>query len=364
MKKSFSTYIFGLTGLLFYSCVRNITVPIRNVQPILVVEGSITTDPPPYSVNLSYSGNFTSAYQTGVNAQQFITDAKVTIEDDLGDSTTCLLSENGTYLSSDTNFIGTLGRTYTLKIYLSNGKIYQSKPEKITSVPPIDSVGLLYDSSYIAEVRPAQIIVSVNTHDPPDTSNYYRWTASGYVIRKSWGAPCGPGSPPCYNPYVCSCSAFCDQLIIDDQVNILSDQFTDGHEIIGRPVFYSPIYWYGYHYIQIKQYSISQQAYLFWQQYQAQTNRTGSILDPLPASLTGNIYNLADSNNLALGLFSASAVFAKKILIKPDFLQTYWLEVTASFYIEMGSCQLVYPNTLPNDAIPDGWENAEVIDMR
>jgi hypothetical protein len=352
-----------IAGLIFCSCVRTITVPIRNVQPILVVEGSITTEAPPYSVNLSYSGKFTSAYQTNLDSQQFIYDAKVTIEDDLGDSTTCIQSVNGTYLSSDSNFIGTIGRSYTLKIYLSNGMIYLSKPEKITPVPPIDSISLFYDSSYIADVRPAQIIVSVNTKDPPDTTNYYRWTASGYVIRKSWGTPCTPGSPPCYNPYVCSCGAFCDQLVVGDQVNIFSDQFTNGHEIKQQPVFYSPIYWYGYHYIEIKQNSLSQQAYQFWQQYLNQTSRTGSILDPLPASLIGNIYNQADSNNLALGLFSASAVYSKKILIKPNFLQTYWLEVTATYFIEQGSCDMVYPNTLENDAIPAGWENAEIINM-
>jgi Domain of unknown function (DUF4249) len=364
MNKSFAKYIFIITLMLSFGCVRNVTVPIRNVQPILVVEGWITTDPPPYSVNLSYSGKFTSAYQRNLDSQQFIYDARVTIKDDLGDSTSCVQSVNGTYLSTDSNFIGKVGRTYTLKIYLSNGLIYQSKPEKITPVPPIDSIRVVYDSTFIAEVRPTQLIVSVDTHDPPDTANYYRWTASGYVIRKSWGEPCSPGNPPCYDPYSCVCSAFCNQLVTSDQINVFSDQFTDGHEILGRPVFYSPVYWHGYHYLEIKQYSISLQAYQFWQQYLNQTNRTGSILDPLPASLTGNIYNLADSNNLALGLFSASAVYSKKIVVEPNFLQTYWLEVSASFYIKQGSCHFVYPNTLENDVTPTGWENAEVIDMR
>ncbi len=179
MNRSFIKYIFVIATLLSFGCVRTVTVPIRNVQPILVVEGWITTDPPPYSVNLSYSGKFTSAYQRNLDSQQFIYDARVTIKDDLGDSTTCIQSVNGTYLSTDSNFIGTAGRTYTLKIYLSNGQIYQSKPEKITPVPPIDSIHVAYDSTFIAEVRPTQLIVSVDTHDPPDTTNYYRWTASG-----------------------------------------------------------------------------------------------------------------------------------------------------------------------------------------
>jgi Domain of unknown function (DUF4249) len=366
MKRSFTKYIFGLIGLFLCSCIRNVTVPIRSVPPIIVVEGWITTDPPPYSINLSYSGKFTSTYQGGTDSvkQQFITDARVTIEDDLGDSTTCIRSVNGTYLSSDSNFIGFVGRTYTLKIYLSNGKTYQSKPEKIMPVPPIDSVSVVYDSSYVTDIRPTQFVISVNTHDPPSVPNYYRWTASGYIPRKSWGNLCTYPYPPCTDPFSCSCFALCEQFLNNGEINVLSDQFIDGREITEQPVFYSPVYWFGVHYIEIKQHSISQGAYLFWEQYLTQTNRTGSILDPLPAQLAGNIYNQADSNDIALGLFSVSAVYTKKLIIVPFFLQTYLLESIAGSYDQQGNCQLTYPNALNDDAVPPGWENAQVINFR
>src|ERR1035438_10455133 len=175
MRRIFTDYFFPLVGLSFFSCMRQVDVPIRTVPPILVVEGWITTDPPQYSINLSYSGMFTNTFQAALDSnQQFITDAKVTILDDLGDTTACFRSTNGTYLSYDTNFIGTVGRTYMLKIYLANGKIYLSKPEKIVAVPPIDSVSIVYDSNYFAGIRPTQFIVSVNTHDPAGQPNYYR----------------------------------------------------------------------------------------------------------------------------------------------------------------------------------------------
>ena len=366
MRGLLNKYILGLIGLFLCSCVRNVSVPIRSVPPIIVVEGWITTDPPPYSINLSYSGKFTSTYQGGTdfNKQQFITDARVIIVDDFGDSTTCVRSVNGTYLSSDSNFIGVVGRTYTLKIYLSNGKTYQSKPEKIMPVPPIDSVSVIYDSSYITDIRPTQFVVSINTHDPPRIQNYYRWTASGYIPRKSWGDTCNFPFPRCTDPFICTCFALCEQFLPNYQINVLSDQFIDGHEITQQPVFYSPVYWYGTHYIEIKQYSISREAYLFWEQYLAQTNRTGSILDPLPAPLKGNVFNLADSNNIALGLFSVSAATTQKIIIIPFFLKRYLLESIAGFYDQPGDCQLTYPNTLNDDAVPPGWENAQVIDLR
>ena len=339
-------------------------MPIRQSVPVLVVEGTISTDPPPYMVKLSYSGKFSNTYQASQDTHQlFITDAKVIIKDDLGDSALLQWVSDGTYQSVDSNFTGSVGRSYTLIIHLSNGKTYVSKPEIISPVPPIDSVTVVYDSTYIAGVRPTQLIVSLNAHDPAGVKNFYRWTSLGYIPRKSWGKLCNFPYPWCSDPYSCFCFALCEQFISNDQITILSDQFIDGQQIVHQPVFYSPVYWTGTHYIEVKQFSISQGAYIFWQQYLEQTNRTGSILDPLPSSLIGNIYNAADSNDLALGYFEASDVFTKKIIIIPFSLQPYLLESIAGNYIKQGDCHFVYPNSLEDDAVPLGWENAEVIEL-
>ncbi|HEY4154498.1 MAG TPA: DUF4249 family protein, partial [Puia sp.] len=232
-----------------------------------------------------------------------------------------------------------------------------------TPVPPIDSVTVVYDSSLITDIRPTQLIVSVNTHDPPGVRNYYRWTASGYVPRKSWGDTCNIFVIiPCRDPFDCSCGALCEQFLKYNPVNVFSDQFIDGNSIV-LPVFYSPVYWFGKHFIEIKQYSLSREADEFWQQYLDQTNRTGSILDPLPASLAGNLHNQSDARDIALGFFSASDVFTKKLVIVPFFLQQYWLVSTAGAYVKEGQCELVYPNTLPNNADAPGWEHAQTIEM-
>jgi hypothetical protein len=361
LKKKSHTYFACLVLFFSLSCIRQINVPERNPTPQLVVEGMITTDPPPYHINLSYSGIFTNAYL--VPKPLFISDAKLTITDDLGDSTACQWIGNGTYQTSDTNFMGSIGRAYRLTIQLANGKTYVSKPERIEAVPPIDSVSVVYDSTFITDIRPTQLIISVNTHDPAGMRNYYRWTAFGYIPHKSWGGPCSISSPPCSDPFICTCHALCVQLVNNDQINILSDQFIDGKEILQQPVFYSPLYWFGRHFIEIKQYSLSQDVFIFWEQYQNQTNRTGSILDPLPASLLGNVYNLADSNEVALGLFSASAVYTKKIILVPFFLQRYYLESVAGEYVLMGDCHYAFANSLPDDADPTGWDSAQLINL-
>jgi hypothetical protein len=357
-------FFFGMVCLLIYSCVRQVSPPIRNVPPELVVEGLITTDSTPYSVYLSYSGPYTNTYEASQDSNKyFITDAKVTIEDNLGDSTICSWVGLGTYQSTDPSFVGTVGRTYTLKVYLSNGQIYLSKPETITPVPPIDSLTVTYDSSDITGIIPPPLIASVHTRDPGGSSNFYRWTSSGYMPRKSVGDTCNPFQPfPCQNPFGECCGANCEQFNPNNQLSVLSNQFIQGREII-QPVYFSPVYWFGEHFMQVNQYSISLIAYQFWQQYVAQTTRTGSILDPLPAPLTGNIYNQADSTQIALGLFSASDVTTKKVVVTPFFLQQYLLVSIAGQFVEPGDCQYTYPNTLPDGADPAGWENAQFINM-
>ena len=344
------------------TCVRRITPPIRESAPILVVEGLLTTDSTPYTVKLSYTGKFLNASARIDSNQNYINDARVVIKDDAGDSTLCNLISPGTYQSIDSGFVGIVSHTYTLEVYLSNGKVYVSTPEKITPVPAIDSISIVYDSTYNYDTRPTQLIISANVHDPADTQNFYRWASLGWVPRKAWGNPCGYGSPSPTNPFVNACGALCLQYQGYNSLNVLSDQFVNGQEII-QPVFYSPVYWLGKHYIQVQQMSLNKDLYLFWQQYLQQTNRTGSILDPLPSSLIGNIHNQSDSNDVALGYFQTSAIITKKIIIIPHSIQLYILESTAAQYIPMGDCHGSIPNTLDDDAMPPGWENAEIIDF-
>jgi len=362
----FKRFFSGLLLLSLISCVRQVNVPIRTVPPQLVVEGWITTDSAPYTIKLSYSGPFTNTYQVSEDTgKYFIMDARVTIVDDLGDSTPCIWVGSGNYLSADPNFIGAIGRTYTLRIYLSNGNTYLSKPETIYPVPPIDSLSLVYDSTWITDVRPNQYIISANTHDLAGTRNYYRWTASAYIARKSWGGNSCVATPywgPCGDPFSCTCHALCDEYVADGGINVLSNQLINGREII-QTAYNIPIYWLGKDFVQVNQYSISENVYEFWEQYEAQTNRTGSILDPLPAPVIGNIYNAIDSTDIALGIFSASAGASQRLVIVPFNLQQYWLESIAGEFIQPGDCQVVYPGALPDDTDPPGWENAPVLNL-
>jgi hypothetical protein len=336
--------ILFVTAIIFTGCIKQAKLDYREPQPALVVEGLLLTDSTPCKVTLSYSDLFN---ENGGQLQNFIDDAIVYLkDDDSGDSTQLADQQNGTYISTD-GFIAQAGKSYSLSILLSNGERYASLPEKIVPVQKkleLDTIGIsippaLYDL-YGADIK-------IRTPDPANETNYYRWITTDYLSRKATGIPCGTSL----------CDQYCYQLYEDNAIRILSDATINGNEIRNQSVLISPYYYYGKHYIEIKQLSLTRQAYEFWKLYQEQTARTGTIFDPLPSPLQGNIYNVDDPNKPALGFFEASDVTSLKITIAPIFIDAYYTLAYVARYIypDFGSCWDVYPNAIRY--APAGWEN-------
>ena len=326
-------------------------MPLRRVTPRLVVEGSITTDPPPYTVRLMYSGPFT--HTNAITDELYINNAKITLSDSAGSTTSFNRTSNGFYESTNMDFRGETGKTYHLTIELPDGTVFQSKPEAILPVPVIDSLSVEVDPMYTTRI-PTGFLIYANTNDPATPGNYYRWTAEGLLPRKATGVSCG---------FSCIMGEYCRQFIRNNSINILSDQLLNGKPIVHHLVYRSPIYWFGKHYIGVKQLSLSRDAYIFWQKVDEQIARTGSIFDPLPASLEGNIYNVNHPNELALGYFGASAVSYKRIVIVPMYLKEHLLRGIAGIFIEQGDCSVLYTDAVYDLSVPPGWENADRIDV-
>jgi hypothetical protein len=340
-------------------CIKKIDVKTRNEKPILVVEGAITTDTVPYQVKLSYSGPFTSGNK--IPDVLLEKDANVSITDDVGNTTSLVYKDEGIYESTDNSYTGKVGRSYSMVAVLKDGRKYVSVPEKINPPVPINNISILFNSY---PPTPSSLGVYADLNDPAGEENYYKWSFYTYVPRKTNGIPCGIG---------CIKYEYCFQKVIDQEFRILSDAAINGNKIKNLLMGSSPIYWYGRHYIDIMQHSISREDYQFSLRFREQQTRTGSILDPLPASIKGNIYNAADPNDFALGYFSASSVTHVRAVLVPFSITPFLLAVTAVPYIPEGfkNCFEYFPNALfypPAPATqnppPPGWENAQVIEVR
>src|SRR5688500_9831616 len=139
--RSLSFYgAFIVSCFTLIACERAIVLMPRNEKPTLVVEGTVTNLPPPYVVQLSYSGNYSRS--DTVSDGLYINDATVTISDDLGNTTQCLPAGQGRYLSSDSTFLGTVGRTYKVVVILVDGTRYESGGETMQPVAPVEKVNV------------------------------------------------------------------------------------------------------------------------------------------------------------------------------------------------------------------------------
>jgi Domain of unknown function (DUF4249) len=342
MKLGLVKYLFLLVfGIALFSCIEEIDVPIRVEKPKLVVDGLITNEPSPYIVRLSFTGYYQNSLSTPANLA--VNGAKVTITDNTGRSTALLqdVLELGKYLTIDPDFIGQIGNTYKLEVQLPTGEKYATKPEKLLPVPQIQNLSYEFLNVEAANSTDGYQVF-VDTKDPADEQNFYRWSAYGYSRWESTGALCSAFSPGL-------CYQFCWVPTDYPQVLLYSDASINGNFIKKYPVYLSPIRAIGNHFIEVTQYSLSKSAFTFWNLYEEQRKRVGSIFDPQAAPIEGNLTNTNDETDIALGYFSVSAVSKKKLTIPVD----QAVRTNPSF-IMPGDCRRAYINgTLER---PSGWE--------
>lgn len=328
------------------SCVDRVELPVRTEEPRLVVDGQITNEAPPYGVRLTYTGQY-----GGLNGQnpanQYVRDAQVSLADDQGRLTTLVSKGFGIYQTTDSTFRGQVGRAYTLTVLLADGKRYVTKAERMPAVSIIDSISAKVIQSGNQAV-PYQVAYAVNTNDPASEKNYYRWTAFGYTNRLSVGVPCSLGSPSL-------CNNRCWTLVSSDAINVYSDDAVNGNPIRGRVVFQVPIYAIAPQLIEIVQYGITQTNYQFWKLYQQQSARTGSIFDPLPAPVTGNVVNDSDPSDRARGYFAVTSITRKRYRQQTYNAPFYGALTTFLFNqpVPPGDCRSTYGPVPVSE--PDGW---------
>lgn len=309
----------------------------------MVIDGQITNEAPPYTIRLTYTGPF------GLTGDQrpatlVASGAQVTVTDDRGRVVRFFDRTGGEYQTTDMNFRGEVGRTYKLTVVLADGKRYETKPEQMPNVPPVDSV-----SARLVQVNnfntPYRYAYSVSTRDPAADRNFYRWTAFGLTVRKSTGVPCSLGSSAI-------CLDNCYTTESTNEVNVFSDIAVNGNPIRNRAVFQLPVYAVWPQFVEVQQYGITQTNYQFWKLYQQQRARTGSIFDPLPAPVVGNLANTEDATDVARGYFAVTSV--SRLRIRNDAREARSSAAVFGFIstqpVPQGDCRNTYgpvPVTLP-----------------
>ena len=167
------TLVLGII-VLSLSCVEVIDLIPRTGEDVLVVEGVFTTKIKHHEIKLSYTTNYPSNSNV-VPERKPISSALVEVISNDGEVISFYESAIGTYSSVD-EVGGEIGKEYHLRVVIDD-KEYESVPEIITPVTRPDS--LYYE--YIAEED--KIAVYIETIDPANEQNFYRWSwNSNYIV--------------------------------------------------------------------------------------------------------------------------------------------------------------------------------------
>ena len=307
-------YIYFLVGcslLWLGSCVEPYRPDvIQAPNNYLVVDGFINSKGPT-NIRLSRTVNL-----DGAAIPPGETKARVLIEEEGGPQFGLIEGRDGNYASAQLQL--NPSRRYRLRIRTSDNKEYASAYVANKTTPPVDSV------SWKAENGALQVYVS--THDPAQQTRYYRWT-----FDETWEY-----TTPYYSNF-----EFKNNQLLDRRDNInrcwrgsnssaiwitstakLSQDVVSEFPLIKLASSSLKIkFKYS---ILVKQYAQTKEAYEYAETLRKNTENIGTLFDPLPTQLTGNIQCISDPGEPVIGFVSVSSVQEKRIFIKRDQLPNNW----------------------------------------
>jgi hypothetical protein len=280
----------------------------------LVVEGTITGGDSTI-IKLSRTADVA---ETGNESIRPEASAMVTVEDDQNITYTLSSRNNGTYISAPLNLDNT--RQYRLRIQTSDGGIYRSAFVPVKTTPPIDSVG------YTAKSTGLQVYV--NTHDAANSSRYYRWDfEETWQFHAMYISDWVSNGQELLQRNSDQQVYYCYNHDVSSTINLGSTAKLKENVIYQNPVSFIPSTSEKVetkYSILVKQYSLTPEAYSFYENLKKNTESLGSIFDALPSELRGNIHNINDASEPVLGYISAGNVQTKRIFISNADLPPDW----------------------------------------
>ncbi|HEY5122502.1 MAG TPA: DUF4249 domain-containing protein [Ignavibacteria bacterium] len=254
-------------------------------------------------------------------------DANVEISDNTGGKIVLTKTSQGVY-SSIIN--GIPGRSYTLSVKTADGNEFTSSSEMMDPVIPIDSVYGVFEfrPSVNLKVNSPGVALYIDINNSTNNNKFFRWTYDETWLQKSpirWMAygtwdlkgnllkiSFWPNNTP--NNIKCFHYSTSNQILIKS-----TDQLKPGF-LKENPLYFtddlSGRFSIGYS-VEIKQYSITPGAFLYFNQLEKSDELTGSLYDPIPSYIPSNIYNTKDASQKVSGFFVVSSVVKKRIFINP-----------------------------------------------
>jgi hypothetical protein len=270
----------------------------------LVIDGAVNSSDGTGSIKLSQTKPLNSS-----DAIRTISGAQVTLEEEDGNDYAFTETINGEY-----NISGVVinpVKKYRLKIITDSNLEYHSDFISVKETPQIDSVSW-------KEVD-KKIEIYANTHDDSNNTRYYRWKyietwqyTSRYAssIKYVDGEVVSRGADD--DIYHCFRTSRSTDILIHSTTSLQNDVVKE-FRLTSSPINSIK---FGIKYsIEVEQYALTKEAYEYWELLKKTTENVGSLFDPQPSQVTGNLYCISDPERKAIGFFNIGTINKERIFI-------------------------------------------------
>jgi len=323
MKKTTGTitryFLFSFMVLFLSTCEDPFRPDLSEIEieNALVVEGFITDEDVAHQIRL------TRSVPLGATSVPKELGATVQVIDQNGNSHTLTEEGQGVYLTNASEFRAQAGNSYQLRFQLADGQTYESTFQELIPTDPIDSIWyqrateeIIRDNSI--ETREAvKFFTNYDTHDEQAYYRYdyfgtYAWRAELQGNTVCWEG--NQGDPPadlqanllCYvtesNRMPLNISRYPDPVNgsngFEEVFSLnFNERFIDGFSLA------------------VRKYTLTEDYHNFLEAVVDQQEFGGSIFDSPPTQIVGNIRNINDPKEVALGYFGTLSQNVKRIFI-------------------------------------------------
>ncbi|MDR3697469.1 DUF4249 domain-containing protein [Mucilaginibacter sp.] len=272
----------------------------------LVVEGVINPGSDSTIIKLSKTVTLNAAVTLNP-----LVGATVIVEDSQNNTWPLIGDGNGNYISTGLNL--PVSKLYRLRISTGSGSQYLSDFENVKITPPIDSIG------YVVQNDGLQVYV--NSHDPSNSTHYYRWDYDEtWIFHAKYLSVSKLDTishtieyrTPDQMVYFCFGNQKSSNIILNSTTKLSRDVVYQS-PLIKIPLTSEKLE--SKYSILVKQYALTAKAYAFYQNLKKNTEQLGSVFDAQPSQLVGNIHCTTNSNEPVVGYITVASIQSKRIFI-------------------------------------------------
>ncbi len=328
-----------ISVLLIFSCAACVDrITIDTGEPSgysVVIDGYISDQPGPYTIQVTKGFDLESK----LSLKTPIAVKKLLLSDNQGNSEVLSTPSLGVYQTSPSGMQGKVGRVYTLRIELLDGRTYESFPDTLQASGKVDRV--YYDFVTNKDTNGAAVYGFDIFFDATagERSNYhFLWKFVGTYKADTnpelHDEPCGesrcPRPPPC-SGYVyssgalqkvstCSCCS-CWYNIYNNDLILSDGQFVESGSfkaIKATNVALSAWTFMFKVHAEIRQMSLTRQTFEFWKSIKSQKNGSASLFQPLTGKVPSNFTQISGVQVPLEGIFYATSISSNSVFVTRD----------------------------------------------